>query len=556
MKELIAKLISENTKTKGAEILSSIEIPPSPEMGDFAFPCFVLAKELKKNPVQIAQEIAGKIKASEFEKIEAKGPYLNFFVNRVSVADNTLKEIQKEKEHYGSSNIGKDRTFVIDLSAPNIAKPFGIGHLRSTIIGNSISKIAEFSGYNAVKINYLGDWGTQFGKLIVGYKRFGNPKSLKSDPIKHLLELYVKVNGLPELEDEARAEFKKLEDGDKKNLALWKQFRVLSLKEFNKIYELLNIKFDVISGESLYNKKMDAIVDELKQKGLLTQSEGAQIVDLNKYELGACLIKKSDGATLYATRDITAAIDRHKNYKFDRMIYEVGTEQTLHFKQVFKVLELMGYDWAKKCAHVAHGLYLDSDGKKFATRKGKTVFMIDILNETISLAKEEIKKREKLSNKEIEERARKIALAAIFYGDLKNYRENSIVFDIDRFVSFEGNTGPYLIYTYARARSILKKAKYNPKTKYKLTKLSDKEKMLVSKLSAFKETVEHALQNLSPNLIANYAYELSQIFNEFYHAEQVIGSESEQFRLVLVDSFSQVLKNALSLLGIETLEKM
>jgi arginyl-tRNA synthetase len=326
MKEIIASIILKELKNtlKKEEIERLIEIPPSSELGDFAFPCFILAKELKKNPVQIARELSQKIKSNEFERIEAKGPYLNFFVNKKSSAEDTLKEIQKRKDKYGSLDSGKGKTFVIDLSAPNIAKPFGIGHLRSTIIGNSISKIAEFSGYKTVKINYLGDWGTQFGKLIVGYNKFGDPKKLKSDPIKHLLDVYVKVNNSPELEEESREEFKKLEDGDKKNLALWKQFKALSLKEFNKIYGILNIKFDVISGESLYNDKMEPVINELRSKSLLTHSEGAQIVDLNKYGLGVCLIRKSDGATLYATRDITAAIDRYKNYKFDKMIMRLA----------------------------------------------------------------------------------------------------------------------------------------------------------------------------------------------------------------------------------------
>jgi arginyl-tRNA synthetase len=555
MKELIAKELCKLSGLKTDEVLNLIEIPPSSEMGDYAFPCFSLAKQLKKNPIQIALELSVKIKSKEFEKVEAKGPYLNFFLNRNNMAEKTLNEILKQKEKFGSSKEGKGKKIVIDLSAPNIAKPFGIGHLRSTIIGNSIANISSFLGYKPIKINYLGDWGTQFGKLILGYKKFRDEKKFNLDPIAHLQELYVKVNQHEELEDEARLEFKKLEDGDKTNLELWKKFREISLIEFDKIYDLLGIKFDVISGESLYNTKMEAVVKELKRKSLLTESEGAQIVDLNKFNLGVCLIEKKDGATLYATRDITAALDRYKKYKFHKMFYEVGSEQSLHFKQFFKVLELMGNSWAKDCAHIAHGLYLDSDGKKFATRKGKTVYMADILNETIQLAKEEISKREKISEKELNERALKIALAAILYGDLRNFRENNIIFDIERFLSFEGNTGPYLLYTYARSQSILRKANYK-KAKLEIKSLGDKEKSLILDLGKFPEVVMHTFEQLAPNLIANYSYDISQKFNEFYHSEKVIGSEHEQFRLALVDTFSIVLKNALNLLGIKVIEKM
>lgn len=556
MKEKIISLLAKETKLPKEEVEKLIESPPSPEMGDYAFPCFVLAKQFKKNPVEIAKSIAQKIKSSDFEKVEAKGPYLNFFINRSLLADDILKKIQKEKDSYGASKVGKGKTIVFDMSSPNIAKPFGIGHLRSTIIGNSISEIAKFQGYKTVKINYLGDWGTQFGKLIVGYNKFGSAAKLKKDPIKHLLELYVKVSKDESLEESAREEFKKLEDSDKENLKLWKQFRDLSLKEFDKIYNLLDIKFDLVSGESTYNNKMDKTIEELEKKNLLKESEGAQIVDLESYNLGVCLIKKSDGATLYATRDLTAAIDRHNKYKFDKMIYEVGSEQKLHFRQIFKVLELLGYKWAKDCVHVDHGLYLGEDGKKFSTRKGKTVFMSDILEETRELAKAELKKRYKLSEKELELRTKAIANAAIFYGDLKNYRANDVIFDIDRFLSFEGDTGPYLLYTYARAKSILEKAKYSSKNKYSTIYPNDKEKALIFQLGNFPQTVSHALKELSPNIIANYTYQLAQQFNEFYHSTQVIGSDNEAFRLALVDSFSQVLKNALALLGISVIEKM
>ncbi|MBS3089598.1 arginine--tRNA ligase [Candidatus Pacearchaeota archaeon] len=557
MKEKIADLMHKKTGLPKEQILSLIEIPKDSSLGDYAFPCFSLSILLKKNPVEIAKEISSDISSPDFENIQAVGPYLNFFLDRKHLASSVIQKILKERSKYGSSTLGKGKTIVIDLSAPNIAKPFGIGHLRSTIIGNAISNLAKSLGYKTIKINYLGDWGTQFGMLIAGYKKWGKEQELKKNPIKHLQDIYVKANVDESMEQEARDWFRKLEAGDKDALKFWKKFRDLSLKEFNKIYSLLNIKFDVLSGESLYNKKMDATINLLKSKKLIKKDKGAEVVDLNLYGIGVCLIRKSDGATLYATRDITAAIDRYNSYKFDKMIYEVGSEQSLHFKQFFKVLELAGFKWANNCVHVAHGLYLDRDGKKFATRKGKTISMSEILDETIELARREIENRyQDLSKKEIESRAKSIALSAILYGDLKNYRMNDIIFDIERFLSFEGDTGPYLLYTFARARNILRKAKYKPSSKIEFSDLSDLEKRIVFALSQFPSVVENSYMQYSPNLIANYSFQLAQLFNEFYHKEKVIGAENEHFRLSLVDSFSQVLKNALSLLNISVIERM
>ncbi len=560
MKEIVAKIIEtalkkEKINLSQDKILELIEVPREATLGDFAFPCFVLASQLKSSPNKIAiklRETIGKT-PKEFEDIQSVGPYLNFFVDRKTLAVKTVQEVIKLKEKYGSSNEGKGKVITIDMSSPNIAKPFGIGHLRSTIIGNSIGEISKKLGYRVIKINYLGDWGTQFGKMIVGWKKLGNETELKKDPIKFMLKLYVEGNK-EEYEQEARDWFKKLENGDKEATALWKKFKELSLKEFDELYKILGINFDEISGESLYNDKMDKTIKELEDKKLLKESDGALVVDLEKYGLGVSLIKKSDGATLYATRDITAAIDRFKRYKFSKMIYEVGQEQKLHFQQFFKILELMGYDWAKDCMHVYHGLYLDKDGKKFATRKGKTVFMEDILNETMDLAKKRIEdKNPKLKNKK--EAAKKIAIGAIFYGDLKNFRANDMVFDLDRFLEFEGNTGPYLLYSYARAKSILRKVKAR-KTNILFEDLEEKEIELVKKISEFSSIIEKAYEQMNPSIIANYSYQLAQIFNEFYHECPVMGSDKETFRLMLVEAFSQVLKNSLALLGIETLEEM
>lgn len=553
--QVISALKKQTTLTK-EEIESLIEVPPNSELGDYSFPCFALSRKLKKNPSEISKELSSKIKSPEFEKVEAVGPYLNFFLNPIKLSDRVLKEISSKKDKYGSSDIGKKKVIVIDMSSPNIAKPFGIGHLRSTIIGNSVANISQFNGYKTVRINYLGDWGTPFGKIIAGYKKFGNSKKLEKDPIKHLYEIYVKASRNSEFEEIGRRWFKKLESGDEEAVSLWKKFRELSLSEFNKIYDLLGVKFDVISGESFYNNKMSSIIKELEKKNLLKESEGARIVDLKKYNLGVVLIQKSDGTTLYATRDITAAIHRRKKYNADFIFYEVGSEQKLHFQQIFKTLELMGYSWAKNLRHIDHGLYLGRDGRKFSTRKGKTIFMADILQETKSLARQELSKRqEKIPKSELEKRSLLIARAAIVYGDLKNHRSQDVVFDIKRFLEFEGNTGPYLLYSYARARSILRKARHKSSIE-KTKSVTEKEKELILELSKFPEVVKSAHEQLSPNLIANYAFSLSQKFNEFYQSTKVIGSDEEKFRLSLVDSFSQVLRNSLGLLGIETIERM
>src|SRR3989339_706954 len=495
MKDIIVNLLSKTLNQKPEVIEKILEIPPNNEMGDFAFPCFFLAKEFKKSPNEISKDLKIKLKKlpKEIEKVEVNGPYLNFFLNRKKMVVDIVKNILVEKENFGKNDSGKKKKILIDMSSPNIAKRFGIGHLRSTIIGNSLAEICKANGYEVIKINYLGDWGTQFGKIILGFKKWGDEKKLNENPILHLYELYVKANG-EEFEDEARKEFPKLEQGDKENLKLWKKFKELSLREFNKIYDLLDVKFDVISGESLYNDKMDDVLNE------------------------------------------------------------VGAEQKLQLMQWMRVLEKMGYKWSKDLVHVAHGLYLDKDGKKFSTRRGKTVFMKDILDEVLDKAKENLLKRN-VNDKDLDKKAKKIALSAIFYGDLKNNRENNMVFDIDRFLAFEGDTGPYLLYSYARANSILKKVAKS-KGVIGVNELNQKEIDLAKKLDEFSIVVKKAYENLSPSIIANYAFQLAQIFNEFYHECPVINSDQVSFRRGLVESFKQVLGNSLSLLGIETLDEM
>lgn len=570
--EVLKKPLKEvGIKLKEKEILSSIEVPPTLDMGDFAFPCFPFSEELKKSPHEIAMELREKIGSSKasnnFSDIQVKGGYLNFFIDRATFSGQAVVEILKQEEKFGSSNnYGKGKKAVVEFSSPNIAKPFGVGHLRSTIIGNSLANIAEFLGYKVKRINFLGDWGTQFGKLIYAYEKFGDERKLNKDPIKHLFELYVKASKYKKYEEPSREAFKRLEKGDEEAVYLWKSFKRKSLKEFKEIYDLLNIKFDIFSSESKavnYSKK---VLDRLNKKKLMKESQGALIVNLKKYELGVCLIQKTDGTTLYATRDLAEAIKRHNIHKFDLMIYETGQEQELHFKQIFKVLELMGHDWAENCVHVSHGLYLDKDRKKFSTRKGKIVRMKDIIEETKSLTKKEIKKRwPKISKKKLEKNAMKIAIAAIFYGDLKNNRKKDVMFDLKKFTSFEGDTGPYILYSYARAGSILDKAskkKIKPsQDQDKLLQnleqeIEDKEFDLARTLFKFPDIIADSFNSFDPSLIANYSYDICKKFNEFYQNCPVIQSEKELFRLSLVKAFRCTLKNALDILGIDVVEKM
>ena len=539
------------------QIEKAIEFPPSPELGDYSFPCFFLADRLKMSPDEIALKLREKIgdfPETEFDDIQTQGPYVNFFVNRKGFARQVVWDVITRKKKFGSSDIGGKKKVVVEFSSPNIAKPFGIGHLRSTIIGNSLANIFDFTGYKTERINYFGDWGTQFGRLLAGYKKFGREKYLEKNPIDYLMKIYVKTNA-KKYDSVAREEFKKMEEGDRKVLLLWKLFKNFTIYDFKKIYKLLKIKFNDYEAESDYNKKAKELLAELKENKIAKKSKGAYVIELDKYGLGTAVVEKTDGTTLYATRDLAAAIDRQKRYKFDKMIYEVGQEQKLYFRQIFKILEILGYKWAKNCIHAEHGLYLDKNGRKFSTRKGKTFFLKDILDETIALAKEEITKREHgVSKRGLDEKALKIAIAAIFYGDMKNNRSNNIVFDLKKFVSFDGDTGPYILYSYARASSIIKKIPVTKK--FEMYDLEEKELELAKKISQFPDAVLNAQQTLNPSVIANYSYHLSQAFNEFYHACRVIGSQQETFRLALVQSFRQVLKNAMRLLGIEVVDRM
>lgn len=553
----LAKILSKQVKVPENELISLFRTPPNPEDGDIAFPCFSLSKQLKKNPNLIAEELSKLKYPSSIEKIDAINAYLNFTINRKYLAKNILKTVTKK--NFGHTIEGKGKTVLIEYSSPNIAKSFGIGHLRSTVIGGSIARLYETGAYKVIRINYLGDWGTQFGKLIYAYKKWGDSKKLKEDPINYLQELYVKTNKETnkEVEQQSRDYFKSMELGDEKILKLWSDFRKFSLKSFDSVYKLLSAKFDYIYGESDYNEKAKEVIKELEKKKLVTVSEGAKIVDLNEENLSVVILEKADGTTIYSSRDLAAAIDRHKKFKFHKMIYEVGEEQKLHFKQFFRVLELMGYSWAKNLEHVHHGLYLSKDGKKLSTREGNSYKMMDIWNEVAEKVKKETKKRQKgISEKELNNRVEKITRAAVIYGDLKTFRGNSVVFNPEAMSTFEGDTGPYLLYSYARSNSLLKKANYKSSETYEIKYVSKEELSLLKLFNEFPEVLSRARNKNDPSQLTNYIQTLSRQFNSFYTSCQVIGSDEEKYRLKLVDIYKNILGKSLKLLGIDPLKEM
>lgn len=556
----IAELIKQHVDLEVEAIEKLIEIPPKPEMGDYAFPCFQLSKVMRKAPNMIAEELKGLIDSEGFERIESLGPYLNFFVDKGVFAKNTLNKVLEEGDNYGASNIGEGKTVCVEYSSPNIAKPFHVGHLFTTAIGNSLYKMFKKEGYNTVGLNHLGDWGTQFGKLISAYNRWVDEEALEKAPIDELLRIYVKFHEEakkdPSLEDEARANFKALENGDAEATALWNRFRNLSLKEFERVYDILDVKFDSLNGEAFYNDKMDVVVDELKEKGLLVESNGAQVVMLEDYNMPPCIVLKADGASIYATRDLAAAMYRKKTYDFHKCVYVVGTPQALHFKQVFKVLDLAGHEWAKDCVHVGFGLVKFAD-RKLSTRDGSIVLLDDLLREAVEKTMEAIKDKEEIKNKE--EVAKKIGVGAVIFTYLKNSREKDIVFDWKEILSFEGETGPYVQYAYARGNSILERAgEFSGSIDY--SKLSSKEEFeLVKSLGNFNNVITLALDKLEPSILTRYVIEVAKGFNKFYNAHSVLNLEDEDLkatRLALVKASLQVIKNGLELLGIDVVEKM
>ncbi len=560
-KKIVATRLKENIDLDLDKIESLIEIPPKSDMGDFAFPCFQLAKVMKKAPNMIAKDIADVINKDGFEKVESLGPYINFFMDKVKFSESIVNEILSEKDSYGSSKIGDGRRYLVEYSSPNIAKPFHVGHLFTTAIGNALYKMLKFEGYDTVRINHLGDWGTQFGKLISAYKRWGNEEAIEKSPITELLRIYVKFHDEaeknPSLEDEGRMYFKKLEEGDNEAVELWKRFKDLSLKEFNNIYSILGVDFDSWAGESFYNDKMDIVVKELEEKNVLTDSNGAKVVMLDEYNMPPCIVVKSDGASIYATRDLAAAMYRKKHYNFDKCIYVVGKDQILHFKQVFKTLELAGHTWAKDCVHIPFGLVKFAD-RKLSTRKGNVVLLEELLKEAVAKTLETINvKNPELKEKEMV--AKEIGIGAVLFTYLKNSREKDIVFDWDEMLSFEGETGPYVQYSYARAKSILRKAEgINGDADF--SKLTSKEEFELTKvLEGFNKAILLAIDRLEPSVVTRYTIEVAKAFNKFYNAHSVLNLEDTGLkvaRLKLIEATAQVIKNSLNLIGINVVEEM
>lgn len=560
-KEIVAKAIFDVVKDDLSleQVEQLLENPKSVDYGDVAFPAFSLAKVYRKAPQQIAADLAEKIDGQSFEKIEVVGPYLNFFMSKSMISEKILKEIMTQKSHYGDSTIGNHGKVPIDLSSPNIAKPISMGHLRSTVIGNSIGFILEKIGYEPIRINHLGDWGTQFGKLIVAYKKWGSEEAVKAHPITELLRLYVEFHEVaekePELNDEARAWFKRLEEDDAEALSLWQWFRDESMEEFNKIYTMLGVEFDSLNGEAFYNDKMEEITNMLEEKHLLKEDQGAEIVDLSAYDLNPALIRKSDGATLYITRDLAAALYRKRTYDFAKSIYVVGNEQSYHFKQLKAVLKEMGFDWSDDMYHVRFGL-ITQGGKKLSTRRGKIVLLEEVLNEAIDSANEQIsEKNPDLENKE--EVAKQVGVGAVIFHDLKNDRMNNFDFNLEEVVRFEGETGPYVQYTHARAMSLLAKAGYTETTNADF-KLNDEASWEVIKLiQKYPETVMQAAEKYEPSVIAKHAIKLAQTFNKYYAQTKILTEDDQKdARLALVHAVAILLKEDLRLLGLKAPNKM
>ncbi|GAK30506.1 arginyl-tRNA synthetase [Weissella oryzae SG25] len=541
-----------------ADVLAKIEVPKDSTMGDFAFPTFVLAKARKMAPQQIAAELVAQIDQTGFKAVKAAGPYVNFFLNQADFGADVLHTVLTNNA-YGNNADGQTGHITIDMSSPNIAKPMSMGHLRSTVIGNAIANLATANGYQPVKINHLGDWGTQFGKLMSAYKRWGSKEEVTNDPINTLVKYYVRFHEEakenPELDDEGRAWFKKLEDGDQEAHELWSWFRDESLKEFMEIYDMLDIKFDSFAGESFYNDKMDEIVDILKEKDLLHESKGAMVVDLDKYDLNVAMIQRTDGATLYITRDLAAALFRKRNYDFVKSLYVVGGEQRNHFMQLKAVLKEMGFEWSDDIEHIQFGL-ITVGGKKLSTRSGRIILLKEVLNDSISLAAKQIEeKNPDLPNKEVV--AHEVGTGAVVFHDLMNERIGNFDFNLEDVVRFEGDTGPYVQYTNARAQSLLRKAGM-PELDLTNLAIDDEAVWETEKLLAdYTEVVRRAWRDREPSIIAKYALNLARTFNKYYANSKILTEDAQlNARLALVQSVSQVLTSALDILGVKAPKEM
>ena len=561
------KLISESIKSEIEdltleEITALIEVPPNKEMGDYAFPCFKLAKIFRKAPNAIAEDLAGKIQPTDdINKIINLGGYVNFFVNKESLAKKVINQVLSEKENYGKSDFGKGKTVVVEFSSPNIAKPFHIGHVRTTVIGNALSKIYQSQGYHVEKLNHLGDYGTQFGKLIVAYKLWGDKQAVEKDPIKELLKLYIRFHdeaeAKPEMEDEAREWFTKLENGDQEAKDLWQWFRDESLKEFSRVYDLLDIDFDSYVGESFYSDKMPAVIEELKEKNLLVESDGAMIVDLEDSKLPPALIQKRDGSTLYLTRDLASAFYRKKIYNFDKSIYVVGAQQELHFKQCFEIIKRMGYDWYKDMVHVQFGMAALEEGT-MSTRKGRVVFLEDVLNQAIDRTRQIIEEKNP-DAENIDEVAKAVGVGAVVFQELSNSRIKDYTFSWDRTLSFEGETGPYVQYTHARCCAVLRKAGQLVSADINYELLSDQDAAdVLSVLENFNKSIMTAMNKNEPHIVTRFVLDLAQAFNKFYHNSPILVEDADlrAARLALVEATRQTIENALKILGMKAPQKM
>ncbi|EFM64594.1 arginine--tRNA ligase [Peptostreptococcus stomatis DSM 17678] len=562
-KKLISEIIkSEIEDLTLEEITALIEVPPNKEMGDYAFPCFKLAKIFRKAPNAIAEDLAGKIQPTDdINKIVNLGGYVNFFVNKESLAKKVINQVLSEKENYGKSEFGKGKTVVVEFSSPNIAKPFHIGHVRTTVIGNALSKIYQSQGYHVEKLNHLGDYGTQFGKLIVAYKLWGDKQAVEKDPIKELLKLYIRFHdeaeAKPEMEDEAREWFTKLENGDQEAKDLWQWFRDESLKEFSRVYDLLDIDFDSYVGESFYSDKMPAVIEELKEKNLLVESDGAMIVDLEDSKLPPALIQKRDGSTLYLTRDLASAFYRKKIYNFDKSIYVVGAQQELHFKQCFEIIKRMGYDWYKDMVHVQFGMVALEEGT-MSTRKGRVVFLEDVLNQAIDRTRQIIEEKNP-DAENIYEVAKAVGVGAVVFQELSNSRIKDYTFSWDRTLSFEGETGPYVQYTHARCCAVLRKADQPISADINYEALSDQDAAdVLSVLETFNKSIMTAMKKNEPHIVTRFVLDLAQAFNKFYHNSPILVEDDDlrAARLALVEATRQTIENALKILGMKAPQKM